>query len=226
MRLTSCPPVLRVLLLLLLLLLVLVLVLVLLRRRDTRPTEERFAGGGHRERAPRTTTVVGIAGNPCAGKSTLAKNLQHRLQRRGFRVITLSQDSISVLSHVGISKGAAFLCRRFADKIARTIDAGEHDVMIVEGYTCLGSCGGDALTNRMHARIYLRYNTDNCRRNGRRSWYNPKIFFKPFIVTHTPPKNATQYDVDGIDPRALADRVLHDILLVHQRRMGTRPLLD
>ena len=80
------------------------------------------------------TTVVGIVGNPCAGKTRLATMLRNGLTQRGYRVHTLSQDRVAPFSHVGILTGTKMLCRAFLTKVRHACQHNApYDFLIVDG---------------------------------------------------------------------------------------------
>ena len=183
------------------------------------PTE-RFAS------QPRVTTVVGIGGNPCAGKTTLARNLHRMLTHRGFRTKIISQDQSSLISHLGISIGSPALCRSFFETVKTTRDAGDYDFLLVEGASLLGKCGSDSLTNIMHVVIQLCYNSKRCFADKRRKWYNPEfgvgIAMTVLLGLHksAPHSKANTYHIQPGEPQErLITMTLREVLMAHHRNM-------
>ena len=216
------PPV-RARVTMMILLLFVVLLLLLARPVSTRASEAfRARSQASKPIASPTTTVVGIEGITCAGKSTLAKNLRKRLEARGYRVNIINQDKVTLgaslwgMNHQSMS--AELLCKPFISSIIDTVASGKYDIVIVEGHNCTGRCGKQSAG--AHLRVHLRY-TGNCHKDGRRSlsraWWTSLGLCMKNDSDHL---STVAYTVDSIDPDVLADAVLGEALRTHLQRTG------
>jgi len=174
------------------------------------------------------TTVVGIVGNPCAGKTRLATMLQTFLTQRGYRVHTLSQDRVAPFSHVGILTKTKMLCQAFLTKVRHACQHNApHDFLIVDGATLNRRCGMDSLNSMLHVLVYLHYDPKQCSKDRRRKWYDPKLFggmvFDRVYGTQAPtqlsnaPVHVIHHHVapGRPDTSALDAHVLRNILAAH-----------